>query len=72
MLAPAPVKFDTFIAHSHYFRLYVRLGAQDEAYALCDCGAELTHEHIESIVNGRQLEVQFFNDYGLRPDGTLY
>jgi len=59
MLETTPAKFDTFIPHSHYFRLYVRLGGKaDEAYALCDCGCELAHEQIEMIVNRRQLEAQ--------------
>ena len=59
MLETTPAKFDIFIPHSHYFRLYVRLGGKaDEAYALCDCGAELAHEQIEGVLNGRGYEVQ--------------
>jgi len=58
MLAPAPTRLDTVIVHSHYWRVYVALGKVDEAYALCDCGAELSHEQIEGILNGRQYETQ--------------
>lgn len=59
MIATQPLRLDTLIAHSHLWTLYVRIGKTDEAYALCDCGAELTHEQIEGVLNSRQYESQY-------------
>ena len=54
----APVRLDTMIQHAHLWTLYIEDGRELTVVAYCDCGARLTKEQAENILNGHQLEMQ--------------
>ena len=72
MLAPEPTEVHPVAVHYHYWRLVIyldggvdsfplpsRLGKNVHIKAECECGARLTQEQIEAILNGHQLEAQY-------------
>ena len=64
MLAPESTEVFPVAVHYHYWRLVsaVRDRFEDinnDVIAICDCGADLSREQIEAILNGHSLEVQY-------------